>query len=132
MRGRTHARAPAQKGYLIMAISITSPSAKLGFIKNATSANASDCEEIHAAVAGKKIKVRHLTINSDANITVTIGQGETAGAVTTALIGPITFAGNDSMQWDFNPFLELATNTALTVDSSGAGNICVFVQGFVQ
>lgn len=115
-----------------MAISVTSPQAKVGFIKNATSADASGCEEIHAAVAGKKIKIRHLTINSGAAITVTIGAGETGGAVTTALIGPVTFATNTSMQWDFNPLLELTAATSLTVDASGAGNICVFVQGVVE
>ena len=115
-----------------MAISVTSPSCKVGFIKNATSADASGCEEIHAAVTGKKIKIRHLTINSDAAITVTIGEGETAGAVTTALIGPISFAANETHQWDFNPLMELTAATSLTVDASGAGNICVFAQGIVE
>jgi len=115
-----------------MAIAVTSPACKVGFIKNATSADASATEEIHAAVAGKQIKIRQLTINSGAAITITIGEGETAGAVTTALIGPISFAAGRAMQWVFSPALELTAATSLTVDASGAGAICIFVQGSVE
>ena len=115
-----------------MGIDVTSPKAKVGFIKNAFSANASGCEEIHAAVADKKIKVRHLTINSTDAITITIGEGETADTVTTALIGPIDFAAKQTLQWDFNPHMELTEATSLTVDSSGAGNVLIFAQGKVE
>jgi aspartate/methionine/tyrosine aminotransferase len=115
-----------------MSITVTNPACKVGFIANGVSANASGCEEVVAAVASKKIKVRHLTVNTDSNITITIGEGETTSAVTTALIGPITFAANSSMQWDFNPPMELTTATALTVDASGSGNICVFAQGVIE
>lgn len=116
-----------------MAITVTSPQAKVGFIKNAVSADASGTEEIIAAPTGAAIKIRHLTINNGANaISITIGQGETTGAVTTALIGPIAMAANTSLQWDFNPLLELTAETALTVDASGAGAICVFAQGVIE
>lgn len=115
-----------------MAISITSPSARVGFIKNATSANLSGGETILAAVAGKSIKLRHISINSDSAITVTIGQDLAGGAVTTALIGPVTFAAGQSMKWTFSPLMELAVATALTCDSSGAGNVCIFVQGVIE
>ena len=115
-----------------MAIVVTSPGCKVGFIKNATSADASACEEIHAAVADKKIKIKHITVNSTSAIAITIGEGETTGAVTTALIGPIEFGALSSMQWDFYPYLELSTNEALTVDADGAGVICVFAQGIIE
>lgn len=116
-----------------MAIAVTSPASRVGFIKNATSADASGCEEIIAATSGKQIKIRHLTINNGADaISYTIGEGETTGAVTTALIGPIAMAANTSIQWDFNPPLELTAATALVIDSSGAGAVCVFVQGYVE
>lgn len=116
-----------------MSITVTSPASRVGFIKNAVSADASGCEEIIAATHGKQIKIRHLTINNGANaISHTIGEGETGGAVTTALIGPIAMAANSSLQWDFNPPLELTANTALVIDSSGAGAVCVFAQGEIE
>lgn len=115
-----------------MAITVTTPGAKQGFIVNGVTADASACEELQAAVAGKKIKVRHVTINSGAGITITLGAGETGGAVTTALIGPVTFAANESMQWTFNPPMELPENTALVVDAGGAGAVCVFAQGVIE
>jgi acetyl-CoA carboxylase alpha subunit len=115
-----------------MAIAVTRPVPKVGFIANATSADASACEEIMAAVAGKSIKVRHLTVNTTDALTITIGEGETGGAVTTALIGPIAMAANSSIQWSFNPPMELTAATSLTVDASGAGAICIFVQGVIE
>lgn len=116
-----------------MAITVTTPSpAKFGFILNGVTANASACEELKAAVAGKSIIIDHLTINSGAAITITIGEGETAGAVTTALIGPVSFAANQSIQWDFYGGLKLTAAKSLTVDASGAGAICVFAQGRVE
>jgi hypothetical protein len=117
-----------------MAITVTSPQAKQGFIRNATSADASGTEEILAGVTGKKIKISQLTINSDSALTVTIGEGVAASSppVTTDLIGPVALAANTSLQLNFNPYLRLTEATALTVTASGAGNICVFCQGFVQ
>ena len=115
-----------------MAIAITTPNVKSGFIDNATSADASGCEIIHAAVAGKKIKIRHITINSTAAITITIGAGKTSAAVTAAIIGPIDFVAKSIIKWEFYPPLELPTATLLSVDASGAGQICVFVQGVIE
>jgi hypothetical protein len=114
-----------------MAISVTSPaSAKAGWIKNATSADASACEEIIATPgAGKYFEIDRCYISSDSAISVTLGSGETAGAVTTALLGPVTFAAGQCIHWEFNPPMITAANTSLTVDAGGAGNICVFVQG---
>jgi hypothetical protein len=120
-----------------MAISVTSPEArKSGFIKNATSADASACEEIIAAPgAGKNIFIEYLVISSDSAISVTIGAGETTGAVTTALIGPVTFAAGQTIPFPFTTRtkgLKVAANTSLTVDSSGAGAINVWVQGYIE
>lgn len=116
-----------------MAITLTTPQTKVGFLVNGVSADASGCEELVAAVTGKSIKVRHLTINNGANaISITIGAGETEGAVTTALIGPIAFAANTSLQWDFNPPMQLAAATSLMVDASGAGAICILAQGVIE
>ena len=118
-----------------MAIAVTTPqSGKAGFIINATSADASGCEELKAApAAGISIKVDHLTINNGANaISITIGEGEPTGAVTTALIGPIAMAANTSIQFDFPSGMLLTAATALVVDASGAGAICIFARGRVE
>lgn len=118
-----------------MAIVVTTPTpGKFGFILNATSADASGCEELKAApAAGISIIIDHLTINNGANaISITIGEGETAGAVTTALIGPIAMAANTSLQFSFNYGMVLTAATSLTVDASGVGAICIFAQGRVK
>jgi hypothetical protein len=122
---------------MAIAVSNLTPG-RLGFILNATSADASGCEELKAApAAGTSIIVDHLTINNGAStLSITIGQGETGGAVTTALIGPVAMAANTSLQFDFtDPHftgqggMVLAAATSLTVDASGAGAICIFARG---
>jgi len=117
-----------------MAITVTTPTAKNGFILNATSADASGCEELKAAEVGKSIKVRHLTIsnNSVGTLAITVGQEEDTDAVKTALIGPISILTGQTLQWNFNPAMELAAGKALVVDADGAGAICVFAQGEVE
>jgi len=118
-----------------MAISVTNPSpAKFGWFLNATSANASGCEELKTAVVGKSIIVDHLTISSDAAITVSIGEGESVpGTPDTTLIGPVPFAVNQCIQWNFlNGGMKLTSAKSLVVDASGAGNINVFAYGRVE
>lgn len=118
-----------------MAITVTTPTpGKVGWIINATSADASGCEELKAApAAGTSIFVDHMTINVGADaISITIGEGETGGAVTTALLGPISMAANTSLQWDFRGGMKLTAATSLTVDASGAGAVCIFAQGRIE
>lgn len=115
-----------------MAITVTTPTpGKFGFILNGVSADASGCEELKAApAAGSSIVVDHLTINNGANaISITIGSGAAAGAVETALIGPIAMAANTSLQFMFPQGMVLTAAKSLTVDASGAGAICIFAQG---
>ena len=109
-----------------MAITVTSPQATVGFIKNAVSADASGTEEILAGTAGKKIKLKHVTMN---NLTAGALTFTLSGAA--ALIGAVSIGENSSLQWDFNPPMELATAQALEI-TAGAGNICVFCQGTIE
>lgn len=118
-----------------MAIVVKTPAVgTFGFFVNGTSADASGCEELKAAVAGKSIYVDHLTISSDAAISVSIGEGESVpGTPDTVLLGPLPFAINQQMQWTFlHGGLKLTAATSLVVDASGAGNICVFASGRVE
>ena len=116
-----------------MAIVVTTPAVEAGFIANATSADLSGCEELVAAQAGKFIKISHLSIQSVAAIAITIGAGETGGAVTAALLGPMEFAAGDFRQWQFFPsYLLLPSATALTIDADGAGACWIFIQGYIE
>ncbi|MGD0277483.1 MAG: hypothetical protein ABSB79_15805 [Syntrophales bacterium] len=119
-----------------MSISVTTPGVgKFGFFLNATSANASGCEELKAAPsAGLSIYVDHLTISSDSAITVSIGESETTpGSPDTVLLGPVPFAVNQCIQWNFlNGGMKLTAAKSLVVDASGAGNINVFISGRVE
>lgn len=114
-----------------MAITVTSPQAdKAGWIKNAISADASGTEEIIAApAAGTSHYIRSISINSAATISVTIGAGETTSAVTAALIGPVNLVAGATANFVFSPAMQVGAATALTVDASGAGAICVVAQG---
>jgi hypothetical protein len=117
-----------------MAIAVTNPAAKVGFIANATSADASGVEQVVAAVASKKIKVRHITLNNltAGALSFTIGEGETVpGTIDTALIGPISIGANSSLQWSFNPLMELTAATNLVLEA-GAGNVAAFIQGVIE
>ncbi len=118
-----------------MAISVVTPTPnKFGFILNATSADASGCETLKAAFAGKSIILDSITINSGAAITVTIGEGKTDTSVTTALIGPVSMAANTSVHYDFagRGGIKLTAATALTVDTSAGGVICITAHGRVE
>jgi len=112
----------------------TGPGSFNGFIVNGVSADASACEVLKAAPAtGVSIYINRLTINNGAAaLSHTIGEGETTSAPDTALIGPIAMAANTSLVFDFYPPMKLTAATELVVDSSGAGAVCVFVQGYIE
>lgn len=104
----------------------------LGFIVNANSADYSGCEELKAAVTGKSIHIERVFISSDTALNITIGAGETGGAVTGIILGPVYFAANTSREFVFTKPIKLDAAVALTCDASGAGNVTVIVQGFIK
>jgi hypothetical protein len=117
-----------------MAIVVTTPAAKVGFIANGTSADASGVEQVVAAVAAAQIKVRHITLNNltAGALNFTIGEGETVpGTIDDALIGPVSIGANSTLQWDFNPLMELTAATNLVLEAD-AGNVMVFTQGVIE
>ena len=116
-----------------MAITLKSNSVGTsGFIANGYSADLSGCETLVAAVSGKTIIVESITINSNTAINYTIGDGETGGAVTAVLIGPIYCAANSTQSFVFPRGLRLTAATALVVDASGAGAATVIAQGRIE
>jgi len=120
------------------AISVTGPmEAHLSGITpwqiNATSDDASGCEEIKAAPgAGYALVITRLTIGIGAAITVTVGSGVAGGAVEGDQIGPIGgAAGTYQLDVRERP-VQLTENKPLTVDASGAGTVCVYAEGFTR
>jgi hypothetical protein len=116
-----------------MAITLKSNSVgSIGFIANGNSGDLSGCETVVAAVTGKSIYVEKIAISSAAAINLTIGEGEAASAVETALIGPIYMAQNSNIQFEFNRKLKLTAAKALTIDASGAGNVTIIAEGVIS
>ncbi len=100
---------------------------------NASSADASGCEEIVATPgAGYALVVTRLVIYVGGAITVSLGQNDNAGALETTLIGPLGgAAGTYPLDVRDRP-IQLAANKALCVDASGAGQICVYAEGYTR
>jgi len=98
---------------------------------NASSADASLCEEIEATPgAGYAHCVERLTIGIGAAITVTVGSGENTNAVEGDTMGPIGgAAGTYVLDFRDRP-VQLTANKSLTVDASGAGTVCVIAEIF--
>ena len=105
----------------------------VGFVANGYSADFSGCESLKAAVTGKSIYVEKVIVNSLTAINYTIGAGETGGAVTAVVLGPIHCAANSTHEIDVSARpIKLAAATALTIDASGGGAATVVVQGYVK
>ncbi|OHB65760.1 MAG: hypothetical protein A2Y76_01665 [Planctomycetes bacterium RBG_13_60_9] len=100
---------------------------------NASSADASGCEEIVATPgAGYQLVLCRAYIYVGAAITVSLGQNDNAGTLETTLIGPLAgAAGNYILDVRDQPII-LAANKALCVDASGAGQVCIYVEGYTR
>jgi len=101
---------------------------------NATSADASACEEIVATPgAGYTLIITRLVIHIGAAITVTVGSGETGpGSVEGDKIGPLGgVAGTYELDCRERP-IQLTVNKSLTFDASGAGTVCIYAEGFTR
>lgn len=116
-----------------MAITLTTnPVSGGGFIANGYSTNWSGCEEIVAAVSAKSIFIERIYLNSEGTDTFTFGAGETGGAVTTTILGPIYSPGYVLMEMVFTRPLQVTAATALVVDANGATAATIIIQGFIK
>ena len=117
-----------------MAITLDTHSVdRVGFVANGYSADWSGCEELVAAVSGKSIYVERVYINSNTAINYTIGAGETTGAVTNEVLGPLYMAANSNAAFDFSGRpVKIAAGVALTADASGAGAATIVIQGYIR
>lgn len=107
----------------------------LGWGVNADHADASGAEVLKAAPAttGESHYIEYISINTDSAINITIGSGETTSAVDTAIIGPVEFTTSGG-QYDmhFTRPVKVDANTLIAVDSSGAGQLHVFISGYTK
>jgi len=130
-----------------MAITVVTPtvprkdrSGKTPFCKFFTSDDLSGCEEIMAKPTGALgIYIESVLIASCDQLTVTLGDGETTGAVTAAVLGPMELntevgtAANEQtpvaiVQKEFKR--ELLVSTSLTIDASAAGTVWGIIEGY--
>lgn len=108
------------------------PHGKTLFAVSAYSADASAAELIKAApAAGKAIYIEHLVVAIDGDITLTLGSGETASAVTTANMTLIGTATGLVYDIHFKYPIKLEDANAFVMDASGAGAVAIFAEGFV-
>ena len=104
---------------------------KHGWATNFTSADATGCEEVKAAPsAGTSLYLNGVIMSTDGAITLTLGAGETGGAVTAALVGPITFTANQTIALKFDRPIKVGDATSLTVDAGGVAAVTVYAEGF--
>jgi len=103
-----------------------------GFCEFCYSSDLSGCEAVKAAVTGKSIYLTSLSIHCLAAITVTVGEGETTGAVTTAYATWEFTTGGSGVTLNFRRPVKLTAATALCADASGAGNVTIVAQGYVK
>lgn len=92
----------------------------------------SGCEELVAAPgAGVSHYLEAVVISGSGAQNITIGAGETGGAVTSAIFGPIYQAATGAnCVKRFGRPIKVGANTSITVDSSAANAATVFVEGY--
>ena len=103
-----------------------------GFINSGYSADWSGCETLVAAVASKSIYIEKINIISVGTATFTFGAGETDGAVTTTVLGPIYSPGYIVIPLEFTRPLFITAATAFTVDATAAEGATIIVQGYIR
>ena len=108
------------------------PTAYKEWNKSLYSADLSGCEDIMAAEAGYSHYLTYLKIRSATALTITVGSGETTGAVTTIHLGPIPFDAASGIEIFTLPRgigMKCTEGLALTVDASGAGATWIQARG---
>lgn len=112
------------------------PAAGGEFYISASSADASGTEEILAAVARASHYVSKIIIKccpaAAAVITVSIGSGETTGALTTAHLDLIPFSGDAGAEFRLDlgkKGIKFVEGQSIAIDASAAGLVHVYIEG---
>jgi hypothetical protein len=102
------------------------------FYKSLQSADLTGAEEIIAGAAGKSHYITYLQIRTATAMGITIGSGETTGAVTTTYIGLVPLdAASGIFVWKAPPGMGLrcTSGLALVIDSDTAGAVWIEARG---
>lgn len=111
---------------------VTLPTRGVLFYKSLQSEDVSSAEEVAAAVSGSTHYLTRLLIHADAAMDISIGSGETTGAVTTVHFGPVPLdATNGVFLWEAPPGMgvQCTTSTAIVIDSTAGGTIWIEAHG---
>mgnify|MGYP003153675943 CR=1 FL=1 len=104
-----------------------------GFVNFRYGTDISSAEEVIAAVAGKSIYIERLYIHCVDAIDVTVGEGESAGAVTTTF-ATFEFVATSGSPIDltFTRPVKLTAATSFVADATGGGKVTIIASGYVK
>lgn len=97
-----------------------------------TSADVTGTEELLAAVAGKSHYIRNVVISCGTNsATISLGAGETTGALTTTFMGPIAFSASTAHPFVFDlgeRAMKVAAATAFNIDGVTTAPVWIYFE----
>ena len=100
--------------------------------KSLYNADVTGCEDLLAAVAGKSHYIRKIIISCGTDsATISLGAGETTGALTQSHLGPITFSASTAHPFvmDFNEkSMKIAVGTAFCIDGVTAAPVWIYFE----
>lgn len=102
------------------------------FYNSLQSADVTGGESIEAASTGHTHYITKLLVHADADMDMSIGSGETTGAVTTVHFGPVPLTAESGwFLWEAPPGMgvKCTSATAIVIDSSAAGTIWIEAHG---
>ncbi len=116
-----------------LTINVTTPPISSDwFGKSMTSADVTGTEELLAAVAGKSHYIRRVVIScGTASATISLGSGETTGALTSTQIGPITFSASTAHPFvlDFGEkAMKIAAGISFNIDGVTAAPVWIYFE----
>lgn len=110
------------------------PSEGIEFYASLYSADLTGCEILKALVAGKSIFLTKIMVRTATAMAITIGSGESTGAVATTHIGPVAMdAASGFLPWNAPDGMGMrcTSGTDLTIDSDTSGATWIYVEGKV-
>ncbi len=104
-----------------------------GWALAASSADLRGCEVLKAAPTdGTSIYLTSIAVSSGSTMTITVGEGEAASAVVSPIFEAMMVSAWRYAARKYKPAIKLTADTALTVDSDGAGSSFINAEGYSE